>query len=70
MTILAGATRADVAPPPPPIRARRRDHRAHRRLTITFSGLLTIIAPRHPQRGPPLPTSPPRRSAVGLRSRA
>jgi 3-deoxy-D-manno-octulosonic-acid transferase len=25
---------------------------AHRRLTITFPGLLTIIAPRHPQRGP------------------
>jgi 3-deoxy-D-manno-octulosonic-acid transferase len=25
---------------------------AHRRLTITFPDLLTIIAPRHPQRGP------------------
>jgi 3-deoxy-D-manno-octulosonic-acid transferase len=25
---------------------------AHRRLTINFPGLLTVIAPRHPQRGP------------------
>ena len=43
----------------------------HRRLTITFPALLTIIAPRHPHAGRARsPTSrPPRGSVSGLRSR-
>jgi 3-deoxy-D-manno-octulosonic-acid transferase len=37
----------------------------HRRLKVTFPDLLTIIAPRHPQRGSAIAASHDRGSAIG-----